>query len=214
MPTWGWEPYFDDEGGGGFVPVLVPPTPAEPPSAGGASQGGIQQGNPSFADAHTTLMGDKAQFYEQFMGIQSAGCEADLAQVGVTDTQVAMAALNANIINGLGLTAATSNYAQAAYGNSPALNAASAQWGDISVTQYMTIVNPNAAAVAQLSGSNIYINASWVNGMSDVDRQAMLLHELVHNITGKTDDVLQSALGLMVGAASQNIGDKLRDCFK
>jgi hypothetical protein len=78
----------------------------------------------------------------------------------------------------------------------------------------MTIVNPNAAAVAQLSGSNIYINASWVNGMSDVDRQAMLLHELVHNITGKTDDVLQSALGLMVGAASQNIGDKLRDCFK
>ena len=100
-------------------------------------------------------------------------------------------------------------------GNTPVAASAAAQYGSVSITQYMTIMAPNAAAVAQANGSNIYINASWVNGMGVGDRQAMLLHEILHNITGKFDEDLQGSLGVPVGAASQNIGDKLkRDCLK
>ena len=93
-------------GGGGR------PGPGPDPPGGGATQGGIQRGSAVFADALDALTADKTSFYELFMGIQSADCEADLKSVGVTDIQMAMGALNANIINGLGVTAATTTYAQ------------------------------------------------------------------------------------------------------
>ena len=85
-----------------------------------------------------------------------------------------------------GLTA-VSAYALDVYGNSPAYNAAEAEWGNTSMVQFMTVVAPNAAAVAQLKGSNIYINPSWVNGMSPLQQEAMVLHELLHNITGQAE---------------------------
>jgi hypothetical protein len=112
-----------------------------------------------------------------------------------------------------GLTSLT-NYAQDIYGNSPAANAASNAYGTESMAQYMSL-NPNVAAVSQAPGSNIYINAAWVNGMTTSQQTAMLLHELLHGITGLTDDAIQGALGLPTNTASQNIGNKLQaDCLK
>jgi len=204
-----------DVNGGGAGPEYSLPVTGTSEGPGGALQGGIMPGSPVFSIAFDALTNDKEMFYGLFMGQQSENCESDLKKLGVTDNQIAMAALNANIINGLGVTGATTTYAQAGWGASPLYGSAVAQFGSTTVTQYMTLVNPAAAALAQLGGSNIYINASWVNGMSTSDRQAMLLHELTHNITGKDDESLQRALGLPTGAASQNIGDRLRgDCFK
>ena len=213
----GGGPYCDDEGEGG---------PQD--CGGGGGSGGddspyvgltdqeenstIHPGSTSFSQAQSALMRAKNELFVQFLGPQSANCEKDLAAVGVTDAQVWSAAQAANIVYGL---TAFSAYALDAYGNSSAYSAAEATWGNISMVQYMTLVAPNAAAVAQLNGSNIYINPSWVNGMSSLQQEAMVLHELLHNITGQTDDVIQGQLGLSTTAASQNIGDKLmKDCLQ
>jgi hypothetical protein len=129
--------------------------------------------------------------------------------VGATDAQVSQAASSVNIVYGL---TSLANYAQAIYGKSPAAAAASGQWLGTTVVQYMA-VNPTVAALAQPSGNNLYINPTWINGMSVGQQQGLLLHELLHQITGKGDDAIQDAFGLP-HAASQNIGDKLqKDCF-
>jgi hypothetical protein len=140
----------------------------------------------------------------------SPDCERDLAAVGVTDAQIATASTGTNILNGLGYAGATTSYAQAAYGNTQAFNAVSAEYGNVSVARYMELIDPTAAAIAQLNGSNIYINAAWINGMSYVQQEGLLLHEMLHNITSQGDEQLQADLNLKVGAASQNIGDKLQ----
>ena len=178
---------------------------------GSTAQNGIVQGNPSFAVASAALAGEQADLATLFLGSQSPECEGDLSAVGVTDAQVAQAAGNANVMNGL---TSLTNYAQDIYGNSPAANAASNAYGTESMAQYMSL-NPNVAAVSQAPGSNIYINAAWVNGMTTSQQTAMLLHELLHGITGLTDDAIQGALGLPTNTASQNIGNKLQaDCLK
>ena len=89
-------------------------------------------------------------------------CENDLAAVGISDSAVATASLKTNILDGL---TTVSNYAFDVYGNSPLYAAAAAHYGSEMMVQYMSL-NPNTAAVSQLSGNNIYINASWVNGMN------------------------------------------------
>jgi hypothetical protein len=160
-------------------------------------------------------MAEKNGLGLQFLRAQSEPCEKDLAALGVTDSQVSAAAFGANILNGM--TAIFGTFADEVYGNaSPELhNAAVGEFGTINMVQYMTLVSPTAAAVAQIKGSNIYFNPSWVNGMTPLDQTAMLLHEFMHNITGLTDDEIQTRLGLSTKAASQNIGDKLKqDCLQ
>jgi RHS repeat-associated protein len=179
----------------------------------GQAQGGGGGGgaNFSFAYAHGSLVSDLNGLFEQFLnGQQSPDCEADLKAVGVTDAQITAAALSTNIINGF---TAITNYAQDVYGNSPLAAAAAGQYGSENMVQFMAN-NLNVAAVAQLNGSNVYINSGLVNAMTPAQQSAMLLHEMLHNITGQTDDALQDALGLPTNQASQNISDKLqRDCL-
>jgi hypothetical protein len=163
--------------------------------------------------AQQALNAELAGLSTLFSGIQSLGCESDLADVGVTNSQIAAAASSTNILDGL---TSTANYAQAIYGNSLAYGAAAFYWGGVTVGMFMSInQSSGTAAVSQAPGNNIYISSGWVNGMTANQQEALLLHELLHNITGKTDDVLQGALGLSVGAPSQNIADKLgQDCLK
>ena len=62
---------------------------------------------------------------------------------------------------------------------------------------------------------NVYISAGWVNSLSILDQEALVLHELIHNIAGAVDSVLQTALGIATNVPSKNIADKLEaDCFK
>jgi hypothetical protein len=82
------------------------------------------------------------------------------------------------------------------------------------MAQYF-LLHPNTAAVAQASGNTIYVAANWINGMSALDQEALLLHEVLHNITGKIDYDLQLALNISTSAASQNIGDTFKkDCLQ
>jgi RHS repeat-associated protein len=170
----------------------------------------ISQGSTVFERAYDTLMNLLAEFDVEFRFVLSAPCEQDLAAVGVSDSEITAASLNTNILYGL---ATVSNYAQDVYGNTPLSAAAAAEYGSETMVQYM-VYNPATAAVAQLNGNNIYINPAWVNGMSTQQQEGMLLHEMVHNITGMTDPAIQSALNISTTQASQNISDKLMtDCF-
>jgi hypothetical protein len=100
------------------------------------------------------------------------------------------------------------------YGNSPAAASAARQWGNTTMA-YMGVNVASIATISQLHDNDIYVNAGLVNGMTTYQQEAMLLHELLHNITGQTDDVIQEELNLPTSAGSQNIGDKLQaDCFK
>ncbi len=178
------------------------------------SGGGIDKGSQDFNQAYAALATELSTFYQYFMESLNPDCSGDLAKVGVTASQIATASLGTSILNGLGVAGATISYAQAAYGNTPAFNSVSNEYGTISVAQYMDLVDPATAALAQLNGSNIYINAAWINGMSQGQQQGLLVHEILHNITGQGDADLQRELGVPVGAPSQNIGDKLqKDCF-
>ena len=43
---------------------------------------------------------------------------------------------------------------------------------------------------------------------------ATVLHEILHNVTGLSDDAIQTALGLSTSQVSNNITQKLlKDCF-
>ncbi len=60
----------------------------------------------------------------------------------------------------------------------------------------------------------ICTHASYVNGMSAGQQEALMLHGMLHNITGMGDDSLQGLLGIAVGGPSVNISNKLQtDCF-
>jgi hypothetical protein len=140
-------------------------------------------------------------------------CDKDLAAVGATSAQVAKAARNVNFLNGW-TDGSQINYAVAVYGNTPLLNAAlNGQYGGVNLDVFFA-ANKGTVAVSQLSGNNVYLNSGFVNAMNPMDQAAMLLHELLHNSTGKVDDDLQRALGLATGGASHNISDLLeKDCF-
>jgi hypothetical protein len=172
--------------------------------------GAIRFGSLNFNAAQSALTAQLSQIAAYFMlTSQTSQCETDLASVGVTNEQMSAAASAANIINGL---TSTANYAQAIYGNSAAFGAAVATYGNQTV-EYFMMAHPATAAVSQAPGNNIYINSGWVSGMNFGQQMGMLLHELLHNITGQSDDVLQGDLGLSTNAPSQNIGDKLeKDC--
>jgi RHS repeat-associated protein len=177
--------------------------------------GAIHYGSTSFDQAFTSLTSDLGDISAQFKNLQSADCEADLKAAGVTDAQVVAYAQGLSIVDGLGPAAITTTYAYAAYGNSLAYSSAATLWGGVTVAMYMAINLPGGvAAVAQAPGNTVYINAGWVNGMTTSQQEGMLVHELLHNITGIGDWDLQTALGLP-HTVSQNIGDKLeKDCFQ
>jgi hypothetical protein len=106
------------------------------------------------------------------------------------------------------------NYAAAIYGNSPALNANVALYGNETVAQFFA-ANPGTVAVSRAPGNNVYINAAWVNGLSILDQEALLLHEFIHNITGNVDSTIQGQLGIPITPISKNIADKLAmDCLQ
>ena len=177
-----------------------------------AQAGAIRFGSFDFDLAKSALNAELSTIFGLFsIGGETSQCETDLALVGVTDEQVSAAAASANIINGL---TSSATYAQAIFGNSPAYSAAEAQYGNTTMQVFMLRgLLTGVAAVSQSPGNNIYIDAGWINGMTTSQQQALLLHELLHNITGQDDSTLQSDLGLPTNARSQNIGDKLeKDC--
>jgi hypothetical protein len=129
----------------------------------------------------------------------------------VNAAQVSQAASSVVIDNGV---TSGANFAVAIYGNSLALNASVALYGNETVAQFFA-ANPGTVAVSQAPGNNVYINAAWVNGLSILDQEALLLHELIHNITGNVDPTIQGQLGIPITPISKNIAERLaRDCLQ
>jgi hypothetical protein len=172
---------------------------------------GLARGPVDFDQAYGALRAASGDLMVRFAGILSPECQGDLDAVGVNQGAVYSALQNVNILNGFGSTA---NYAQASFGNTGAYQANRNIYGETTVLQFFG-QRPNVAAIAQANGNNIYIASIWINGMSAANQQGLLIHELLHNITGKVDYNLQDELHLDTRAASQNIGDKLtKDCLK
>lgn len=145
----------------------------------------------------------------------STDCQTDLTAVGVTAEQIAEHGYSADFRNGM---TSLDTYANAIYGNVPqAANIVAKERGGETMAQYMSL-NPGTEATSQILGNIIYVNPALVNGMDNngmgnSDVSAMLVHEFIHNITGKTDDTIQRALNIDVTPITSNISDKFKkDC--
>jgi hypothetical protein len=140
----------------------------------------------------------------------SADCKGDLDAVGVSQQQVIDATQTINILNGWG---SQYNYADAAWRYSSAWSSQRfSASGNQTVGDFFSN-NPGTVAIAQGPGHDIFVDPTWVNSYSDGQLKGLVLHELLHNISGQVDTVLQGALRLPDGKSS-NIADKLqKDCF-
>ena len=200
----------EDDGGGDYgapQPQTLPPLPV----VGLTTQNGFVRGSGNFSKAAEALYGAAADLSTLFQDAQSPQCEGDLSAVGVNDGQIAAAASNVTFLNGV---RNPTNYAQGIYGNSPAFAANQQVYGATTIGKFFQL-NPGTAALAQAPGQNVYIDSSWVNGMNPLQQEGLVLHELLHNITGKVDSVIQGNLGLPQNAPSQNIADLLqKDCLR
>jgi hypothetical protein len=91
------------------------------------------------------------------------------------------------------------------------------QHANISISTFFAN-SPGTMAQAGLAGSalagSIFFRSGYVESLSPGNTAALLMHEVIHTL-GPTDSQLQKALGLSVGAPSDNITQKLlQDCFK
>jgi hypothetical protein len=103
------------------------------------------------------------------------------------------------------------------FANTKAFSSAQLQYRTQTISQAMA-TNPHIEALSALNGSTIYINPAMTavtNLNTFWDNSAMIAHEVVHNVTGLTDEDIQSRLGLKVDSNNtKNISDKLKqDCF-
>jgi hypothetical protein len=74
--------------------------------------------------------------------------------------------------------------------------------------------NPATAALAQLGGSTIYLNAAHINPSDYYGDLSTVLHEVLHNVTSLTDQDIQRLFGLPQAQVTANITQKLlKDCF-
>jgi hypothetical protein len=136
-------------------------------------------------------------------------CNSDFAALGITMAAVEADAANLNIQNGYANTTLESSL----YANTPQAASAVAQYGSETIGQYFA-QNPSTVAEAQLNGNTIYINPALVNPNSYFQNLGVVLHEILHNVTGLTDNAIQSAFGLSTSGVSDNITQKLiKDCF-
>jgi hypothetical protein len=149
-------------------------------------------------------------------------CKKDLDAINkapfatpTTPATMQAAAQNAQLFNGTTSNALRSSL----YANSSpaAFRAAQSKFANQTISQTMA-ANKGIEALSAFNGNSIYINPA-LTALSAAntfwDNAAMIAHELVHNVSGLSDDAIQSALGLKVDTNNtKNISDKLKsDCF-
>jgi hypothetical protein len=139
----------------------------------------------------------------------SKNCEKDLAALHVSDSQVHSGASAAVFLNGVGNNTPMSSL----YASSPVSSVRQAGTA-VTGTVGTSIAKPGTVAVAQLGGPDIYLNPGLINTGDYFTNSATALHEILHNVTGLTDNDFQRALGLPESRISNNITQKLlKDCF-
>jgi RHS repeat-associated protein len=139
-------------------------------------------------------------------------CANDLAALGTSEAAIAQGAANANIQNGVGSSVPMSSL----YASSPTLGRlASTVPGTVGDRMNVTL-GVGTVAVSQLNGNNIYLNPALINPGNGSAVLGDVFHEVVHNVTGLTDDDIQLAFPsqLATGVPSANISNRLLwDCF-
>jgi RHS repeat-associated protein len=160
---------------------------------GSAQAGGITQSTDgSFQDAYASLESTLGNITAQFEQSVPIACEKDLEAVGLNAADIAKDAISTNILNAW--TAFQPGSQPALWANTPLAGGAAAQYPNWSIAYYFS-QNPGTIAEAQLGGSNVYVDASWANGMSVGQQEGLMVHEMLHNITGVNDGELQKTIG-------------------
>jgi hypothetical protein len=141
--------------------------------------------------------------------LDNKNCQKDLAALGITADQVRAGAQAANISNGIGSTVPRSSL----YATSPNPDIRrNANTISGTIGSYFAS-NPEAVALSQLGGSNIYVNPGRINA-DYYQNVGIAFHEVIHNITGTVDSDIQRALGLKEASITDNITKKLiKDCL-
>ncbi|HWB82994.1 MAG TPA: hypothetical protein VG675_02555 [Bryobacteraceae bacterium] len=152
----------------------------------------------------------KSTTHKKIAGAVSAlPCNDDFSVLGTTAAAVQADASNVDIENGTDSAVLHASLCA----NTSSAAVAAAQFGNLTVGQYQA-QNPGTVAQEQLNGSAIYINAALIDPNAYFQNLGVVLHEILHNITGLTDDAIQSAFGLPTNQPSNNITQKLiKDCF-
>jgi hypothetical protein len=138
-------------------------------------------------------------------------CMKDFELLGVTAAQVQQGCTDAVFLNGIGSDVPRASV----YANAAVEGIRSAPGITGTVGDYFAN-NPGIVALAQLGGHDIYMNPAMITPSDFYGNQELVLHEVLHNITGLTDSDFRSKWGLPEpkGTISKDIIDKLlKDCF-
>jgi len=212
----------DGDGGygdGGYSNCVWNPAACSPWGSGPTS---TQNGGGGNGQGSTFAAGQQA-FQYAANSIAGANftptCDADFTAVGkatgganvdVSAETITAAAGSATFLNANGSTTAM----QSLYASSPVQGVQQA--GNLVTGTVGSFVasNPGTVAVAQMGGSAIYINSIYINPASVTQNLGIVLHELLHNVSGLTDGDIQDALGIEQTNVTDNITQKLiADCF-
>ena len=211
------DPVGPDPGGFGLVEDFgfsTEPSP-RPSHTTTTFGGGVAQNSTVYSGLPTTFSQAQAAFRGDAKTLAATrrfkiNCDKDFSAVGVSAAQVRAGAAAAVFVNGVGSSVAMASL----YASSPVPGIQQSAGSIAGTVGGFIAANPGTVAVAQLGGSAIYLNSSLISPGAYYTDLAVLLHEILHNITGLTDSDIQSALGLPETNVSDNITQKLlRDCF-
>jgi hypothetical protein len=141
---------------------------------------------PAFKGA-AKLLADTAK--NGLLGLFNPDCAKDLQALGLSPSQVAYGATQANFLNGVGSSVPLSSL----FADSPApyiaRNAHLYQGtvGDAMVTHG----NLGTVAMSQLGGHDVYLNSALIDPNNAGANLGTVFHEVTHNLTGLTDNDIQ-----------------------
>jgi RHS repeat-associated protein len=197
---------FPGEGGMGGVG-----TPFAPFQDGGIQRGGGRRGGPAGLAVARAILRDAAKTLAKTDFTKKPECMKDFAALGVTAAQVQQGCTDAVFLNGIG-----SNVPRASlYANAAAERIRGAPGITGTVGEYFA-GRPGTIALAELGGHDIYINPAMITASDYYGNQVLVLHEVLHNVSGLTDSEFRMNWGLPEpkdGTSEDIVNKLLKDCF-
>jgi len=141
----------------------------------------------------------------------SASCERTLSKLGTSANDIRGGARRAVVLDG---TVSTELYSSLYKGEAArAGEALERLHPGLTVGEYLR-THPNTGAISDLNGNRIFVRPSYFDFVGQGYALAVVMHELLHNVTGLTDDRIQGLLGLPAAGGSRNITLQLLvDCL-
>ena len=141
----------------------------------------------------------------------SDSCDRTLSKLGTSANDIRAGARRAVILDG---TVSTELYSSLYKGEAArAGEALERLYPGRTVGEYLR-THPNTGAISDLNGNRIFVRPSYFDFVGQGYALAVVMHELLHNVTGLTDDRIQGLLGLPAVGGSRNITLQLLiDCL-